>query len=126
MSTERLRSTELLRLAIGQPCTIGLPCCVKSPCCCAHSNQSIHGKGRGIKADDCWVAFACEACHYQIDQGKTLNRAEKIAAWTRGHLVTWPIVVRLLLASPKQTRPRAEPSRGTALTSSKIVPRNYA
>lgn len=35
----------------------------------AHSNQLRHGKGRGIKAHDCFVAAMCFKCHSLIDSG---------------------------------------------------------
>jgi hypothetical protein len=35
----------------------------------AHSNKSIHGKAKGMKAHDCFVAALCHACHYWIDFG---------------------------------------------------------
>lgn len=47
----------------------------------AHSNQSIHGKGRGIKAHDRYTVPACYACHAVIDSGHQLTRAERFGAW---------------------------------------------
>ena len=35
----------------------------------AHSNSSKHGKGKGIKSHDCFVAFLCYRCHSWLDQG---------------------------------------------------------
>ena len=35
----------------------------------AHSNEGIHGKGRGIKASDEFVAALCFTCHANLDQG---------------------------------------------------------
>lgn len=51
----------------------------------AHSNQSKHGKGASIKADDFRHAAACHACHAELDQGRRLSREEKIALWDAGH-----------------------------------------
>ena len=56
------------------------------PC---HSNQQIHGKGMGIKADDRFTVPGCMACHRWLDQGpapkdikfSTFNRA--LAAWVK-------------------------------------------
>lgn len=52
--------------------------------CAAHSNQLRHGKGRGIKAHDCFVASLCFRCHKNIDEGK-LSRNEKQELWQRAH-----------------------------------------
>ncbi len=50
----------------------------------AHSNQSIHGKGRGIKASDQYVAALCYECHYEVDQGR-LCRQTKQMIWNEAH-----------------------------------------
>jgi hypothetical protein len=124
VSAERLRSPELLALAADQECTIGLPGCTKGPCVSAHSNQAKHGKGKSVKADDCFVAHACDFCHREIDQGKNLTRAEKFEAWERGHIKTLPRLFRALM-QVQASRPRVKQHSGTALTSSKIVPRPW-
>jgi ribosomal protein S27AE len=54
----------------------------------AHSNQLRDGKGRGIKADDNLVAALCLKCHYEIDQGNTLNKEERQAMWVNAHKAT--------------------------------------
>lgn len=36
----------------------------------AHSNLLEHGKGRGIKAHDCFVAYLCHSCHTGYDTGR--------------------------------------------------------
>ena len=51
----------------------------------AHSNQLRDGKGRGIKAHDYRVAAMCYSCHMEIDQGKSLSKAERIEAWEEAH-----------------------------------------
>ena len=33
----------------------------------AHSNQSKHGKGKGLKAHDCFMAALCHRCHSWLD-----------------------------------------------------------
>jgi len=53
----------------------------------AHSNQSKHGKGRGIKASDQYVAALCHRCHFEVDQGKG-TREEKNAIWDEAHRLT--------------------------------------
>jgi hypothetical protein len=33
----------------------------------AHSNLGEHGKGKGLKAHDCFFAALCAACHFWLD-----------------------------------------------------------
>lgn len=54
----------------------------------AHSNSAIHGKGRGIKASDQFVAALCHACHHDLDQGPFLSRAGRVAMWNAAHAKT--------------------------------------
>lgn len=54
----------------------------------AHSNQSKHGKGRGIKASDIYVAALCGRCHNRLDQGSGMDRAERVAMWDAAHRKT--------------------------------------
>lgn len=35
----------------------------------AHSNLAEHGKAKGMKAADLFVAFLCHRCHSWLDQG---------------------------------------------------------
>lgn len=53
----------------------------------AHSNQSIHGKGRGVKASDQFVAALCFRCHSELDQGKG-SREAKVQMWDEAHRLT--------------------------------------
>jgi hypothetical protein len=122
MNSWRFRSQELLRLAAGQSCTLRLEGCTGGPCVSAHSNQAKHGKGRSVKADDCFVAHACDHCHREIDQGKNLTRAEKFEAWERGHIETLPRLFRSLMKTV-ESRPRVKERSASALSSSKILPR---
>lgn len=48
----------------------------------AHSNQAAHGKGRGIKSSDVFTAALCATCHYELDQGKRLEKYERDAMWS--------------------------------------------
>jgi hypothetical protein len=54
----------------------------------AHSNQLRDGKGRGIKADDFRVAALCFTCHMELDQGKSLSKAERVEIWEEAHRKT--------------------------------------
>ena len=53
----------------------------------AHTNWG-GGKGRGIKADDNLVAALCQKCHWEVDQGHTMSKAERQAMWKAAHLKT--------------------------------------
>jgi hypothetical protein len=123
VSTSHFRSPELLKLASGQSCTIKLPGCVGGPCVACHSNQAKHGKGRSVKAHDCFIAFGCDHCHREIDQGKTLSREQKFDAWERAHIATMLIIFPLILTTQVQHRPRTVERHGSALSSSKCLPR---
>lgn len=64
--------------------------------CCAHSNWSIHGKGKAIKADDNRGASLCAACHVPLlDQGSALSRAERQALWWDAHVKTVTLLLSL-------------------------------
>lgn len=52
------------------------------PC---HSNQQLHGKGKSMKAHDCFVAAGCRSCHREIDQGMRLSRDERVHYWQVAH-----------------------------------------
>lgn len=50
----------------------------------AHSNQLMHGKGRGIKASDQYVAALCHQCHYEVDQGRSCKQTKQWI-WNEAH-----------------------------------------
>jgi hypothetical protein len=91
-----VRSKKLLRLVASLDCQIcGSGVCVQA----AHTNWG-GGKGRGIKADDNLTAALCMSCHYDIDQGIRLSKAERQTAWKLAHKKTvclltesgqWPV-----------------------------------
>lgn len=54
----------------------------------AHSNQLRDGKGRGIKAHDYRIAALCFICHMELDQGKNLNKQERVDMWEESHRKT--------------------------------------
>ena len=77
------RNRKLLNLANGQACQ---HCGIQDgTVVAAHSNQSRHGKGTGIKANDCFVAWLCNRCHVELDQGKALSRSQKADLWQLAH-----------------------------------------
>ena len=84
--TNYLRSPSLMRLYRTLPCQ---HCGIDDGSVCgAHSNQSHHGKGRGIKAGDQYCASLCHACHLALDQGRSMSRAERVAMWDAAHAKT--------------------------------------
>ena len=56
-------------------------CYIEGQTQAAHSNWAEHGKGRGIKASDEYTAALCQTCHFEIDQGATLNKEQRRYLW---------------------------------------------
>lgn len=54
----------------------------------AHSNQLRDGKGMGIKAHDYRIAYLCNACHMEIDQGREWSKEFRRAQWEKAHRAT--------------------------------------
>jgi hypothetical protein len=54
----------------------------------AHSNQLKDGKGRGLKASDYRIASLCYSCHAEIDQGKKLDKSERVQMFEDAHRST--------------------------------------
>jgi hypothetical protein len=80
------RNPKLLQAVRDCPCQ---HCGVQdSTIVAAHSNQMRDGKGRGLKANDYRIAALCFKCHYEIDQGKDLSRAERLNIWENAHRAT--------------------------------------
>ena len=80
------RNPKLLKLADGAPCMM---CSMQDgTVVAAHSNQLRDGKGTGIKAKDFRVAWLCMTCHHMIDNDKTLDKHDRIAAWEEAHRKT--------------------------------------
>lgn len=77
---ERLR--DMCRAMCCQHCGKGGP---DAGVTWAHSNQGEHGKGKGIKASDVFVAALCDSCHFQIDQGKDWPQDVKLRVWEAAH-----------------------------------------
>lgn len=78
------RNPKLLRLSRGKPCMARIPgVCNANPetTVAAHSNSLRHGKGKGIKAHDCFAAWMCSACHTEVDQSPRLSREERQEIW---------------------------------------------
>lgn len=61
-----------------------LPCCQcgASPRSqAAHSNFGIHGKGKGIKADDRYTIPLCHKCHADLDQNLSQQTRQQQLDW---------------------------------------------
>jgi hypothetical protein len=54
----------------------------------AHSNQLRDGKGRGLKANDYRIATLCFSCHANLDQGKELDKSQRIEMFEEAHRKT--------------------------------------
>ena len=92
--TTYVRSRKLLEAVASLPCMhCGAHGCTQA----AHSNQSTHGKGRGIKASDVYTAALCANCHRELDQGSRLSRHERLDLWT----TAWRNTVRALVQQGK-------------------------
>lgn len=80
------RNRKLLDAARGQNCLLQIDgVCNGNPetTVAAHSNLLRHGKGRGVKAEDCYTVWACSSCHAWLDQGNA-SRQEKEEAFLFG------------------------------------------
>jgi hypothetical protein len=88
------------KLVRGQPCYLLVPgvlvhqLATVVPC---HSNQSIHGKGMGIKAHDEFTVPGCDACHRELDQGNRFTREEKFEIWDQAYARWKPVRDQLLV-----------------------------
>jgi hypothetical protein len=72
MKTSRPKRSLIRDSARGEECTVNIPgVCNYDPqtVVWAHSNQSTHGKGMGLKAHDEFGCYACAACHAWLDHG---------------------------------------------------------
>lgn len=79
------RSNKLLAAAKESPVCFGCQATNVGQVVAAHSNQLRDGKGRGLKADDFRIAFLCNACHSELDQGVKMSRAERVEFWEQAH-----------------------------------------
>ena len=71
----------------------------------AHSNWG-HGKGRGIKANDNQIASLCFSCHTELDQGKWLNKMERMGVWKMAHYRTVDLLNELGLWPEEIPQPK--------------------
>ena len=70
----RMRNAKRLAVIRKLPCVV----CGRSPVDAAHSNQSNHGKGMGLKACDSKTIPLCRNHHVEYDQLQKMNRSESV------------------------------------------------
>lgn len=80
-----VRDKKRLKAVAALPCQL---CFKEGKTQASHSNQALHGKGRGIKASDEFTAALCQTCHYEIDQGKDLSARGRDTRWNLAYLRT--------------------------------------
>ena len=56
-------------------------CGADAPSQAAHSNFGIHGKGKGIKADDRYTIPLCVICHQNFDQNLSQQTRQQQLEW---------------------------------------------
>lgn len=74
------RRPRLLALARSMPCLLQvLGICNRDPATtvACHSNWGEHGKAGARKADDCYSAWGCAACHTWLDQGDAAAESKR-------------------------------------------------
>lgn len=79
------RSKKHLKNVANLPCQI---CYVEGRTQASHSNQAVHGKGRSIRASDEFTAAICVEHHYEIDQGSSLTKQQRIDMWNEAYQKT--------------------------------------
>jgi len=86
---DNYRNQAIIDAAKGEPCTMYSPLCNGDPATvvACHSDELVHGKGRGIKAHDLFVFFGCSGCH-QWYGSSDVPRHEKREAFHYAHART--------------------------------------
>jgi Protein of unknown function (DUF1364) len=80
--TPRREIPHLLAMARGRPCLFRITgVCNRNSetTVAAHSNWPEHGKAMARKADDCFSAWCCFACHTWLDSGSADGEVKKLA-----------------------------------------------
>lgn len=106
------RNHELLGLARLAPHCMGCERRNEGQVVSAHSNASSDGKGLGLKASDACVAFLCDKCHFEVDQGPA-SWTEKRVAWFNAYVKTmrWLIETGHLVVSLVPQPPPTPPDK---------------
>lgn len=110
---QRAENRHLLRMARGKPCLFGVrDVCNRNPetTVAAHSNWAQHGgKGGARKADDCYSAWACSACHSWLDSGPADGEIKK-TQFLLAHLdqvLMWREIASGITGAPAKDRAAA-------------------
>lgn len=82
-STINPRIKKLRDLANGMPCM----CCgiQDGTVVAAHQNE---GKGISLKTPDWMIAYLCNKCHYELDNGANLTKEERRNLWNAAYAKT--------------------------------------
>jgi hypothetical protein len=99
------RSKQHLKNVASLPCQI---CGLEGQTQAAHSNLSIHGKGRSIKASDEYTVALCFACHHDLDAGHRLTKDEKQKMYFDALRNTWLELLKRDLVVVDVPVPKAE------------------
>lgn len=108
----------LLKLAAKAPHCMSCHASNVGQVVAAHSNALADGKGMGMKASDACVAYLCDVCHSEIDQGRQ-SAVWKRETWVAAYCATmrWLVETGHFIVSPVPTPPpviEAKPSRKIA------------
>lgn len=79
------RNKAILKLANIAPHCMSCAASNRGQVVAAHSNQLKHGKGVAVKAHDHKIAYLCDKCHHEIDNGHKFSRQERIEIWQEAH-----------------------------------------
>jgi len=98
LKDKNYRNEKITRFAKHRMCTIQIPGICNGNAATsvwAHSNQGIHGKGKGIKAHDFYGAIACSDCHDAVDGRRNdLTSEDRIGYLNLGMARTLPMLFK--------------------------------
>lgn len=81
----RLEIPPLLEVVREAPCMLRVPGICRGgnpdyPSMACHSNDSWHGKGKGLKSHDPFVCAGCKPCHDYVDDARHEDRWDLMQA----------------------------------------------
>jgi hypothetical protein len=124
------RNATLLALAQLAPHCMSCLASNRGQVVSAHSNQLRDGKGTAHKASDAAIAFLCDVCHHEVDQGSE-SAEKRLGMWElahrrtmiwlveNGHLVVNP---DLVLPQPPAPKVKAKIRSGAKIKSAGFPP----
>lgn len=97
LKTNHYRDKNLLAMAEKKQCLFRVPgVCFGNPetTVAAHSNEGRHGKGKGIKAQDHYSAWACVNCHswYDTSGASYEDKHEAFETAHRRQVIAWDAI----------------------------------